>query len=75
MRYNASEKRKEDMKRFSHSVEVTNTLTNTKDVYSSIAEAARAIGCNGSTISLALKEFKDKGVNRLVKKIYLITLK
>ena len=76
MRYNASEKKKEDMKRFSHSVEVTNTLTNVKDVYSSIAEAARAIGCNAaSTISIALKEFKEKGKYRLVKKIYLITLK
>lgn len=63
------------MKRLSHSVEVTNTLTNTKYVYSSIAEAARAIGCNPSTISNAFKEFKEKGVYRLVKKVFLITLK
>ena len=46
MRYIVSEKRKEYMKRLSQPVEVTNTLTN-KDVYSSIAEAGRAIGCNG----------------------------
>ena len=75
LRYNASEKRKEDMKRLSHSVEVTNTLTNIKYVYSSKTEAASAIGCDPSTISIALKEFKEKGKYRLVKKIYLITLK
>lgn len=75
MCYNSSEKIKEVMKRLSHSVEVTNTLTNTKYVYSSIAEAARAIGCNPSTISNAFKEFKEKGVYRLVKKVFLITLK
>ena len=75
LRYNASEKRKVDMKRLSHSVEVTNTLTNIKYVYSSKTEAASAIGCDPSTISIALKEFKEKGKYRLVKKIYLITLK
>lgn len=75
MRYNAREKRKEDIERLSHSVEVTNTLTNIKHVYSSKTEAASAIGCDPSTISIALKDFKEKGKHRLVKKIYLITLK
>ena len=55
MRYNTSEKIKEVIKRLSHSVVVTNTLTNIKYVYSSKAEAARAIGCDPSTISIALK--------------------
>ena len=68
MRYNASEKRKEDLKRLSHSVEVTNTLTNIKHVCSSKTEAASAIGCDPSTMSIALKEFKEKGKYRLVKK-------
>lgn len=75
MHYNASEKRKEDILRLSHSVEVTNTLTNIKYIYSSKTEAAGAIGCTPATISIALKEFKEKGKYRLVKKIYLVTLK
>nr|ATI20190.1 ribosomal protein S3 [Juglanconis oblonga] len=74
MRYNASAKRMEDIKGFSHAVEVLDTLTNIKKNYYSKAEAARAIQCTGSTITLALKEFSDKGVSRLVKKRYLITL-
>lgn len=75
MSYNSSEKSKIDRERLSHSVEVTDTLTNIKNVYSSKAEAGRAINCDKSTISVALKEFKDKGVYRLVKKRYLISLK
>lgn len=75
MRYNTSEKRKQDMERLSHAVEVTNTLTNIKNVYPSKAEAARAIGCSAAAISIVLKEFKETGIHRPVKKIYLVTLK
>lgn len=73
--YNASEKRIEDIRRLSHSVDVTDTLTNTKVSYYSKAEAARAINCSGPTITIALREFNEKGVSRLVKKRYLISLK
>lgn len=41
-----------------------------KAVYSSISEAARAIGCSHPSIIYALKQLKEKGVNGLIKGRY-----
>lgn len=72
MSYNNSDKKQEDLKRFSHSVEVLDTLTNEKITYASKAEAARAIKCTAPAISIALREFKEKGTPKLVGKKFLI---
>ena len=50
-------------------------IKKTQTVYSSISEAARSIGCTKSTISLALKNKREKGVNKLIKKRYIVTPK
>lgn len=72
MNYNNSDKKQEDLKRFSHSVVVLDTLTNVKTTYTSKAKAAKAIKCSAPTISIALREFKEKGTYRLIGKKYLI---
>ena len=55
-------------------MEVLDTLTNVTTVYPSISEAARFLGCSFSTIVIVLKDQREKGVSRLVKKRYLISL-
>ena len=40
-----------------------------------MSEAARSIGCRKSTISLALKNKREKEVNKLIKKRYIVTPK
>ena len=49
-------------------VEVLDTLNNEITVYSSIREAARAIGCEHSTIRTANKVFQETGVVKPIKK-------
>lgn len=46
----------------------------TKTVYFSISEAARSIGCTKSAITIALKNQREKRVNKLIKKRYIVTL-
>jgi hypothetical protein len=72
MNYNNSDQKQEDLKRFSHSVVVLDTLTNVKNTYVSKAEAARALKCSAPAITIALREFKEKGTHRLIGKKYLI---
>jgi hypothetical protein len=50
-----------------YSVEVFDTIKNETTVYSSIGEAARAIGCEHSTIRTALKAFNETGVVKPIK--------
>jgi len=45
-------------------VVIFDILTNETTVYSSIREGARAIECHDSTLSYAMKAFKEKGINR-----------
>jgi len=56
-------------------VQVFDTLTNEKTVYYSISEAARSIGCTDSAIVIVLKNQREKGVTKLVKKRYMVYLK
>ena len=55
-------------------IELLDTLKNETTVYSSIAEAARSIGCSHSNIRSALKHLQEKGVSRLIKKRYLVKI-
>lgn len=55
-------------------VEVLDTISNETTVYSSIRQAAEAIGCVHRTIHLADKALKAKGVSRLLKKRYLVKI-
>lgn len=55
-------------------VEVFDVKTNKTSVYTSIRQAAEAIGCVHGTILLADKTLREKGINRLVKKRYLIKI-
>ncbi len=75
---NSSQEHREHLKRIwsliSHQVEVLDTLTNETTVYTSISEAARAIGVSHASISAAFKRQKEKGVSTiLIKKRYKIT--
>jgi Fic family protein len=67
---------KEHLKRIhslnSHQVEVFDSLTNETTVYASNTEAAKAIGCDKSTITKAIKYQKENGVSRLVKKRFFL---
>jgi len=56
-------------------VVVYDTLTTEKTVYNSISEAARSIGCTHSAIVIALKNQREKGVNKLIKKRYTVSPK
>jgi len=73
-RLNSSSEHLEHLKQIhsiqSHQVSVLDTLTNQVTVYPSISAAARGIGCVDGTIRNALKILKEKGVTRLIKKIY-----
>jgi group I intron endonuclease len=73
--YLRSTKYQENLKAISLSVQVFDTLTNEKTVYYSISEAARSIGCTGSAIVIVLKNQREKGVTKLVKKRYMVFLK
>lgn len=55
-------------------VEVFDVKTNKTSVYTSIRQAAEAIGCVHRTILLADKTLREKGINRLVKKRYFIKI-
>lgn len=56
-----------------HRVEVCDTVKgNTITVYLSIREAARAIVCHDRTIANALKNLKEKGEHKPIKKRYLV---
>jgi group I intron endonuclease len=50
--------------------EVFDTVTGLTTTYSSIRQAADAIGCSHSSIVLAIKAFSNKGIERLVKRRY-----
>lgn len=50
------------------------TISNETTLYTTIRQAAKAIGCVHGTILLADKAFKEKGVSRLVKKIYRVKI-
>lgn len=53
-----------------HRVEVVDTLIGTTTIYLSIREAATAIGVVESTIRSALKNQKEKGIYKPIKKRY-----
>lgn len=55
-------------------VELLDTISNETTLYTTIRQAAKAIGCVHGTILLADKAFKEKGVSRLVKKIYRVKI-
>lgn len=55
-------------------VEVFDTKTEEIKKYPSIRKAAEAIGCVHRTVLLAIKVYKEKGVQRLIKKRYLIKI-
>lgn len=74
---NANKEHLEQLKRLklhnSRRVVIFDTLNNnTTTVYPSITEAAKCMGCTSSTIVKALKDQKEKGNNRLVKKRYMV---
>ena len=54
-------------------LEVFDTFTQSKIVYSSIREAAKAIGCVPSSITKIIQKFQTTGVQKLLKKRYIIT--
>lgn len=60
-------------KKISIKLEVFYTFTQSKIVYESIREAAKAIGCVPSSITKIIKNFQTTGVKKLLKKRYLIT--
>jgi hypothetical protein len=55
-------------------VEVFDILNNKTTSYHSIRAAGRAIGCSAPTILNALNHLQEKGVYRLIKKQYRVTL-
>jgi hypothetical protein len=54
------------------SVEVLNLETKEIKIYTSILKAAKAIGCVDGTILLAEKTLLEKGINRPVKKKFMV---
>ena len=54
------------------SVEVFDLETKVTKIYDSILKASKAIGCVHRSILLAEKAFLDKGINRPIKKKYLV---
>ena len=56
----------------SQRVEVLDTITKETTVYPSMSEAGRSIDCTTSAIAIALKDQKEKGVFRLIKKWYMV---
>ena len=73
-RHNATKENRERLLKYSQSrairVEVLDNLTNQITVYPSMAEAAISMGCSKVSVHLALKNLKEKGINRLIKKRY-----
>ena len=55
-----------------HRVEVLDNITGNTTVYLSIREAAAAIGVVESTIRNALKRYKEKGINKPIKKRFMV---
>lgn len=53
-------------------VQVFNTLTNQNNIFRSINEASRFIGCSETAVRKVLKDFKLKKISRLIREIYLI---
>ena len=53
-------------------VKVLDTFSNETTVFNPISEAGRFIGCSETAVRKALKNLKEKGVARLVKKKYLV---
>ena len=53
-------------------MEVLDTLTGNTTVYLSIREAAAAIGVVESTVRNALKNHKEKGINKPIKKRFIV---
>lgn len=54
------------------SIDILDTITNDLSSYSSIRQAAEAIGCVHRTIHLAAERSKKEGFSKLIKKRYLI---
>ena len=53
-------------------MEVLDNLTGNTAVYLSIREAAAAIGVVESTVRNALKRFNEKGINKPIKKRFMV---
>lgn len=56
-------------------VELLDTLSSITTVYSSIVEAARAIGCDTGTVRYAIKNLHEKGISTLIKARYKLVTK
>jgi group I intron endonuclease len=56
-------------------VELLDTLNNITAAYSSITEAARAIGCDPGTIRHVIKNLQEKGISTLIKARYKLVTK
>jgi group I intron endonuclease len=54
-------------------VQVFNTLTNQNNIFRSINEASKFIGCSETAIRKVLKDLKLKKISRLIRKTYLVT--
>ena len=57
------------------SVEIFDIETKKTSIYLSIRDAAKAIGCSPTSIRAVIKLYRKKGINRPIKKRYLINLK
>lgn len=53
-------------------IEILDTKTNEVSLYSSIRQAAEALGCVHGTILLAERNLKKEGISKLIKKRYLL---
>lgn len=78
--HNASEDQKEKsrqrMIKYNESkrvpIEILDTKTNEVSLYSSVRQAAEALGCVHGTILLAERNLKKEGISKLIKKRYLL---
>lgn len=59
----------------SKTVELLDTLNSTTTIYSSIAEAARSIGCDPGTVRYAIKNLQEKEISTLIKARYKLVTK
>lgn len=79
-RHNASEDQREKSRqrliKYNESkgvpIEILDTKTNEVSLYSSVRQAAEALGCVHGTILLAERRFKKEGISKLIKKRYLL---
>lgn len=53
-------------------IEILDTKTNEVSLYSSVRQAAEALGCVHGTILLAERSLKKEGISKLIKKRYLL---